>query len=105
VEIEFLYNSAGQWIAFRQGKFVWDKEVELVGWSPWGDGDVVTMDGDYLGTIFPGNRLYRKTDWVFRGYPEYPGHPEYPGYPGYPGYAGASPLPLAAEDIASLRGA
>ena len=96
---QYLFNSAGDWIAFRIGKFVYDTDGNVIGWLPWGDNDVVNNDGDYLGTIFSGNRIYKRLNQPYRGYPGYPGYPVYPGYPGYPGFAGYSPLPSLTEDI------
>jgi len=92
---QFLYNSRGEWIAFRVGKNIFNTNGNWIGWMPWDDTDVVTPDGKYLGTICVNDRFY-----YFRGKP-YRG---YPGYPGYPGYAGYSPLPPGAEDIKILKG-
>jgi hypothetical protein len=86
-DVHYLFNSSGNWIAFRVGEFVYDSEGEWVGWLAWKDADVATVDGEYLGTIVDGNRLIR-----FRNRP-------YKGYPGYPGYAGYSPLPSGASDV------
>lgn len=100
--VQYLYSSAGRWIAFRQGKYVFDTEGTWVGWLPWDDGQVVDIDGHYLGTIYPGDRLYRALTLRNRGYPGYPGYPGRPGYPGYPGFPGRSPLPPAAVDLQEL---
>lgn len=101
--IQYLYNSSGRWIAFRQGKYVFDTEGNWVGWLPWGDGQVVDVEGRYLGTIYPEDRLYRALTQRKRGYPGYPGYPGRPGYPGYPGFAGRSHLPPAAADVQELN--
>lgn len=100
--IQYLYSSSGRWIAFRQDKYVFDTTGKWVGWLPWNDGHVVDIDGRYLGTIYPGNRLYRALAQRKRGYPGYPGFPGRPGYPGYPGFAGRSTLPPTAVDIQEL---
>src|ERR1700687_5369790 len=95
----FLFNSSGEWIAFRRhasDNYLFDCDGEWVGWFPWGDDDAVDTDGNYLGTIVNGNRLVSFSARPYRGYP---GYPRYPVYPGYPGYAGYSPLPLGAQDI------
>ena len=99
VSVTHLFNSAGEWIAFRNGKYVFDPEGEWIGWLPWDDDDIVTIDGEYLGTIAHGNRIYKLWSRPYRGYPGYPGFPGYPGYPGYPGFAGYDPLPPLAEDV------
>lgn len=101
---QYLYNSHGQWIAFRQGEFVYNKSGQWIGWLPWGDADVVDKSGKYLGTIVDQDRFYHFRGHPYRGYPGYPGYPGFAGYPGYPGYAGYSPLPPMAEDIAQIEG-
>lgn len=62
----------------------------MIGWLPWGDNEVVSMKGDYLGTIVDRDRIYYFTNHPYRGNP---------GYPGYPGFAGYKPLPSGAKDI------
>jgi len=101
--VQYLYDSSGRWIAFRRGKYVFDTAGKWVGWLPWEDGHVVDVEGGYLGTIFPGDRLYRVLTHRYRGYPGYPGFPGYPGYPGYPGFAGHSMLPPSAVDVEELN--
>ena len=103
--IQHLFSSAGRWIAFRRGKYVYDKSGTWIGWLPWNDQDVVSVSGEYLGTIWLGDRLYRFQNRPFRGYPDYPGYPGYPGYARYPGFAGYAPLPVGATDINIKKGA
>lgn len=101
--VEHLFDSSGQWIAYRVAKkWVWSADGDWIGWCPWKDdpGLVVTTDGEYLGHIV-GERLLRKSYQPYRGYPGYPGYPSYPGYPGYPGYAGYKPPPLGMTDVPS----
>ncbi|MFN2405714.1 MAG: 4-fold beta flower protein [Pyrinomonadaceae bacterium] len=90
MNVQYLFNSRGEWIAFKKGKYVYDTNGEWVGWLPWDNNDVVDVSGNYLGTIFNKNRFFKVTYKPYRGYP---------GYPGYPGYAGYSPLPPNATDI------
>lgn len=97
--MEPLFDSVGNFIAFRRDQYIWNAAGDWIGWLPWGDGDVVTRTGDYLGTIFPGHRLYRRSNWLFRGHPGRAGYPGYPGYPGCPGFAGYSPRPPFTEDV------
>lgn len=97
----FLFDSSGNWIAFRRNstdKFIFGKDGNWIGWLPWNDAEVVDKDGKYLGTIV-GNRL------VAFGRPSrgYPGYPGYAGYPGYPGFAGYKPLPPGASDVRSFK--
>ena len=97
--IQCLFNSGGSWIAFRVGKDVFGTGCHWIGWMPWGDKDVVTTEGEYLGTIVENDRFYRFTGKPCRDYPGYPGYPGYPDCPVHPGYAAYSPLPPNAEDI------
>jgi hypothetical protein len=97
--VQHLFNSSGNWIAFRRGKYIFDRSGNWIGWLPWDDGYIVDKNGNYFGTIFSGNRLYRYMNAPYRGYPGYSGYPGYPGYPGYVGYAGYSPLPLGVVDV------
>ncbi len=97
--VVYLFDSRGSWIAFRNGKYVYDCDGNWIGWLPWNDEDVVDRDGAYLGTIVKKKRLYRLAARPYRGYPGYPGYPDYPGHPGYPCYAGDDSPPFDAEDV------
>ena len=90
MSVQYLYNSSGEWIAFRKDKFIYDTDGDWIGWLPWGDNDVVDVNGEYLGTLFPNNRIYRIINKSYRGYP---------GYPGYPGFAGYQYRPYNMQDI------
>lgn len=101
---DFLFDSSGNWIAFRRSSkdnYVFGKDGQWIGWLPWNDAEVVDKNGKYLGTIV-GNRLVAFSR-PYRGYPGYPGYPGYAGYPGYPGFAGYQPLPPGASDVSSLK--
>lgn len=106
MDVRYLFDSAGTWIAFRDGDLVFDRHGAFVGWTPWtGDaaGDVVNAPGEYLGTILPEDpmrgRLYALNRRPYRGYPGRPDTPAYPGYPGHPGTLPPAPLPPGARDI------
>jgi len=99
MRIQYLFNSSGEWIAFKIGPYVFDTNGDWIGWTPWNDDYVVTPEGEYLGTIWAGNRLFYFYDHEYRGYPGYPVYPDYPGYPGYPGDGGYFPLPSGATDV------
>jgi hypothetical protein len=88
-----LFDSRGTWIAFRVDKFVFDPNGKWIGWLPWDERDVVDTNGNYLGSIFHTNRLFRFNYRLHRGYPGYP------GFPGFPGFVGYVPLPLGADDV------
>ncbi len=96
---QYLFNSSGEWIAFRVGKYIFNTNGNWVGWLPWDGSEVVDIEGDYLGHIHTNNRFYKHLYNSYKGYPGYPGYPGYSGYPGYPGFAGYSPLPLGTTDV------
>lgn len=97
--IDYLFNSQGLWIAFRQGRYVFDSESQWIGWTPWGDNDVVTPDGVYLATIVEENRLFKLNTFRDRGRPHHPATPFFPGIFPDPGVAGKIILPRFAEDV------
>lgn len=97
--MKYLFNSSGDWIAFRINKYVFDTNGNWIGWLPWDEFVVVNTNGEYIGRITNSNRLYYFSNEPYHGYPGYPGYPVHPGYPGYPGFAGYSSLPVFAADI------
>jgi hypothetical protein len=103
MSLEYLFDSNGEWIAFRKGKYVFSPSGRWIGWQPWDDADVVDIRGSYLGTIFPGNRFYKIIQKACRGNPGFPGYQTYLGRPGYPGYAGHSPIPTGTVDLGNLE--
>lgn len=104
MDIRYLFDSDGRWIAFVDDRFVFSRDGVLLGWTPWDDhpDEVVTQSGEYLATIVGGNgheRLFRFQDHPYRGYAGRPDDPGYSCYPGHPGLADATLLPLGAEDV------
>jgi hypothetical protein len=99
--VRYLFDSHGTWIAFVDGNFVFDRDGEVIGWTPWDKDEVVTKRGEYLGTIIRDGkpRLYRFRDHTYRGYPGRPDEPSYPGYPGHPGHVEEAVPPMGAEDV------
>ncbi len=97
--IDYLYNSFGEWIAFRQGRNVYSPAGLWIGWLPWNDAEVVDIDGRYLGTIHEGNRLFHELTHPGREHPDHPGYPGYPGSPGFPGFPGYANLPPDTVDV------
>ena len=96
---QYLYNSEGLWIASRKDKVVYDRDGRWIGWLPWGDGQVVNTDGEYLATIVEGDRLYRELEWKPRDFPGYPGYQENLNETVYPGFAGQAPKPSNMADV------
>ncbi len=105
MDVQHLFDSRGDWIAFRLGEHVFDPGGDWVGWLPWDDGEIVDAHGEYLGTIVDrdGSRLYRYRDREYRGYPGYRENPGYPGYPGHPDSASRDYPPFGADDVDLLE--
>ena len=105
MDVHYLFDSGGSWIAFKAGDLVFDRNGDFLGWTPWLDrsNDVVTAHGEYLATILPEDachaRLYALRGQPYRGYPGRPSIPDYPGYPGHPGTLAPAPLPPGARDV------
>lgn len=104
MKVQYLFDSKGEWIAFRKGNHLFTPTGTWIGWFPWGDDYAVDRHGEYVGTIYLGRRLYRFTNAEPR---LYPGPPDAPGFQGYPGAPAEYPrreengwLPAAADDIA-----
>lgn len=96
---QYLYNSVGEWIAFRVGQFVWDSECNWMGWMPFDDDTVMTPDGDYLGAVVQGDLLLRQSNPPRCGRPARPGRPGRPGRPARPGRRGRVALPAGWRDL------
>lgn len=105
MDIHYLFDSDGSWIAFKDGDLVFARNGDFLGWTPWIDrsDDVVTARGEYLATILPEDscraRLYALRGKPYRGYPGRPEVPDYPGYPGHPGTLAPAALPPGAQDV------
>ncbi len=97
--INYLFDSRGNWIAFRKGQHVFDRNSQWIGWTPWQDNEVLTPQGIYLGTITHGNRLYHYRHRLERGLPGRCSTPYSPGIFPQPPYPGCATLPPWAEDM------
>lgn len=42
MDVKFLFNSSGEWIAFRQRQHVFDERSNWIGWLPWGNQEVAS---------------------------------------------------------------
>lgn len=102
--VQFLFNSKGDWVAFRKERFVYNTDGKWIGWLPWDESDVVTVKGEYLGTIEGSNRFYHYKRRPPRSHPGTPRYPGYPGVPKYPGFAGMAQMPAEASDVAIPAG-
>ncbi len=103
MDIQYLFNSRGEWIAFRDRQGVFDERCNWIGWLPWGNHEVATHEGEYLGTIVDVNRFYYFADRPRRLNPGYPERPTYPALPNNPGLAARAVLPVGAADVARLE--
>lgn len=100
--VKYLFNSKGDWIAFIVGIYVFDDYSNWIGWMPWGNNDVVDVNGKYIGTIFE-NRFFfvkeKRYMWVI----DFPGYPDYQSLQDYPEYLDMINLPPATKDIKIKR--
>jgi hypothetical protein len=73
-QFQYLFDSRGEWIAFRVGEMVFSADCDWIGWLPIDDTTVVTPAGDYLGTIIDqSDRLLRRRTPPGFGRPGRPG--------------------------------
>ena len=42
---QYLFNSRGEWIAFRVDAYIFDTHGKWVGWLPWDPTTVVDVEG------------------------------------------------------------
>jgi hypothetical protein len=98
---DHFFDSTGNWIAFREGKFLFTPSGAWIGWIGSGN-DVFDVDGLYLGTIVA-DRLFRSispSESVNTAHPGYPGRQPPADHPGYPG---RFEIPIGMEEIGLLE--
>ena len=98
MKIKYLFNSSGEFIAYRSGNYLFDSKNNWIGWLPWNDNEVVNQMGEYLATIY-NDRLF---EFSRREIKNHPGFTSFPGHPGYiedPGYGGSTSVPPFAQDV------
>lgn len=100
---EYLFDSKGSWIAFKEGKYLFTPSAAWIGWFPWEDGVAVNRDGKYLGTVYLEDRLLVNKLQKKVKYPGYPGYPDYPGLPAHPGQRGYCGYLPNTEDVKSRK--
>ncbi len=98
-EIQYLFDSRGDYVAFRLGAMVFDIDANWIGWLPWGDDNVVALEGQYLGSITVDDRFFKFADRQMPPYPGFPGYPSQPALPAFPPPRGYVELPAAAKDV------
>ncbi|NIX77464.1 hypothetical protein [Microvirga terricola] len=104
------FNSIGDWIAYsryRGDQYLFDKRGNWIGWFPWDDKEIVDLNGEYLGVVMDGNRIYakipsnadkkkakkKKRDVGFMV------DPGSGGYAGYPGFTAHTLPPFGYKDV------
>ncbi|NLE73449.1 MAG: HEAT repeat domain-containing protein, partial [Actinobacteria bacterium] len=98
-DVQYLFDSKGDYIAFRQGVMVFNIDADWIGWLPWDEPDVVTSEGQYLGSITADDRFFKFSDRDARPYAGFPGYPPQPILPPFPSPRGYTELPAAAKDV------
>lgn len=97
------FSSSGEWIAYRRSesdRYLFDRKGNWIGWFPWNDNEIVDINGQYLGTVFYKNRIFRKISPARkRREAGFVVHPGPGGYAGYPGFAAHRPPPHGFTDI------
>jgi len=64
--MKYLFNSSGNWIAFKIGRYLYGTSANWIGWFPWEDEHAVDRKGKYLGSIF-GDRFSKISGFPYRG--------------------------------------
>ncbi len=78
---QYIWNTAGDWVATRAGDHIWDLTHT---WVAWLDGDdVYTPDGEWVGKLSRDSRILRKrTDRKPALRTDVPKKPDKPDLPG-----------------------
>jgi hypothetical protein len=61
--VKHYFSSSGVWIGFRMvdnDRYLFDRKGNWIGYFPWADNEIVSVEGQYLGTVFYENRIYRR---------------------------------------------
>ena len=102
MDVEYLFDSRGNWIAFKKGIYLFNRSARWIGWFPM-EGIAVDTEGKYLGTIYLNDRLLVNLLQKKVSKAAYPGYPEYPGLPVFPGFRGFCSYVPNTEDIKDRR--
>lgn len=100
--VKYYFSSTGEWIAFRLSetdRYLFDKKGNWIGWFPWNDNDIVRIDGQYLGTVFYGNRIYRRAQVPSKRDPGFVMDPGEAQYVSHPGHAAPYAPPHGYKDV------
>jgi hypothetical protein len=105
--VKYYFSSSGEWIAFSRSetdRYVFDRKGTWIGWFPWGDKEIADINGQYLGTVVYGDRIFRRPSSApERREAGFVMDPGTAGYAGYPGYAAHREPPRDFKDIDMTR--
>lgn len=105
--VKYYFSSSGEWIAFSRSetdRYVFDRKGTWIGWFPWGDKEIADINGQYLGTVVYGDRIFRRPSSApERREAGFVMDPGTAGYAGYPGYAAHREPPRGFKDIDITR--
>lgn len=96
--VAHLFNSTGEYIAYRVEHYIFDTNNNWVAWVPEGSDEIYSKMGEYLATI-SGDRIFY---FSRRDFKDHPGYPNFPGHFGaveYPPFVGATSIPPFATDV------
>lgn len=99
--VKYMYNSTGEWIAFRDGASLYDVHGEFLGYMAENGVDIADIEGRYFASIYYGDRVYRKL-FAPAMDARYPGRPGRRPPPDFPGLAETAPVPVEAQDVPEL---
>lgn len=96
---QFLFDSHGDVVAFRNKDMVLDIDGRWIGWLPEKMPDVMTPNNAYLGTICPDDRFYVLPDRPGASHLPTPPYPDQPPIPDLPAPREYAELPPGARDV------
>jgi len=62
--VKYYFSSTGVWIGFRlvdNDRYLFDRKGNWIGYFPGSDNEILSIEGQYLGTVFYENRIYRRS--------------------------------------------
>jgi len=105
--VKYYFNTSGEWIAFRRSetdRYLFDRKGNWIGWLPWNHKEIVDINGQYLGTVVYGDRIYQRASrGLNRREAGFVMDPGTAGYAGYPGFAAHRAPPRGFKDIDMAR--
>ncbi|NJO84304.1 MAG: hypothetical protein HC828_16995 [Blastochloris sp.] len=59
----FIYDTAGDWLAFKLGEYIYDLRGEYIGFTRTDMHDVYTASGEWIGNLIQDGRIVRKRNY------------------------------------------